>query len=310
MAIHLGGFALLALASAATGGSTFIGYQKTDVSDPVDWGMIEIASDPFDGSSTRISTSSFGLSDLTFDADGTLWAQNNADLATVDIETGEVTAVGYIEAPSNEDTFLQVQDMAFRADGALYATGRYLLDGAMIEGLYTIDTETAVATVIAEGGYATYGYDAIAFTSDGRLIAAEIGSIREIAPDSGETLASLDLGINDILSLAVDPATGLGYAVGFSGAEYNALYELDFDAMTGELMTTLDEKVWDLAIDGVAGVGCAADLDGSGAVDVEDLLILISGWGQNAAGGELAEPVDIVNTDDLLVMLSQFACVE
>jgi hypothetical protein len=46
--IRFGGCLVLAVTALAIASSTFIGYQKTDVSDPIDWGMIEISTDPVD----------------------------------------------------------------------------------------------------------------------------------------------------------------------------------------------------------------------------------------------------------------------
>ncbi|GAB4546661.1 MAG: hypothetical protein Tsb0013_05720 [Phycisphaerales bacterium] len=239
--------ALLSLPSLALAQGSFYGFQKTNTSNAADWGLVEVNATPFDGSTTRLPTASFSLSDLTFDASGTLWAQNSDKLATVDVTTGAVSNIARIVAPSEPSTFLQVQDMAFAPNGTLYATGQYLSGGSLVEGLYTIDTATAQATIVAEGGFGTFGFDGLAFTLDGRLIASEIGGIREIDPADGSVIATLPLGISDALSLTVDPITGLGYAVGFAGANYNTLYEIDFGTNSAAQIATLDEAIWDLA---------------------------------------------------------------
>ncbi|MFK7959135.1 MAG: hypothetical protein AB8G96_01295 [Phycisphaerales bacterium] len=51
---------------------------------------------------------------------------------------------------------------------------------------------------------------------------------------------------------------------------------------------------------------CPGDLDGSGSVGFDDLLTVLSGWGQDAPGGELSDPVDIVDFADLITLLSQW----
>lgn len=253
---------VLATAGMAHAAGIFYGFQKTNTGNAADWGLIEINSNPIDGGSTRLPTSSFSLSNLTFDASGTMWAQNSDKLAIVDYTTGAVTNIARIAAPSNPSTFLQVQDMAFGPNGTLYASGQYLLSGNLVEGLYTIDTVTAQATIIAEGGFGTFKYDGLAFTKDGRLIGSKIGSFRELNPLTGATIANLALGISDALSLDVDPTTGLGYAIGFNGGNYNTMYEIDFDALTSTQIATMTERVWDLAIIPTPGAASLLGLAG------------------------------------------------
>jgi len=53
------------------------------------------------------------------------------------------------------------------------------------------------------------------------------------------------------------------------------------------------------------GPACPADLDGDDAmVNTSDLLALLAGWGDDAPGAALAEPVDVVGAADLLVLLA------
>ena len=59
-----------------------------------------------------------------------------------------------------------------------------------------------------------------------------------------------------------------------------------------------------MKIEGTIDQGNPADLDGSGAVDVNDLLILLGNWGTDGVGAGLADPNDIVDVADLLVLLS------
>ena len=50
--------------------------------------------------------------------------------------------------------------------------------------------------------------------------------------------------------------------------------------------------------------GCRADLNEDGAVDAADLLALLSAWGTDGAGSDLALPLDVVNVSDLLDLLA------
>ena len=56
-------------------------------------------------------------------------------------------------------------------------------------------------------------------------------------------------------------------------------------------------------------VACTADFDGSGAVDVDDLLWVLAAFGNNAAGDTDGDGA--TNVADLLNLLSQFgnACI-
>jgi len=52
-------------------------------------------------------------------------------------------------------------------------------------------------------------------------------------------------------------------------------------------------------------VQCVADIEGDDAVvDTQDLLTLLAGWGSDAAGSDIAEPLDVVARADLLALLA------
>jgi hypothetical protein len=50
----------------------------------------------------------------------------------------------------------------------------------------------------------------------------------------------------------------------------------------------------------------AGDITGDGVVDVADILLLISGWGSDGPGADLAEPNDIIDVSDLLFMINNW----
>jgi uncharacterized membrane protein len=57
---------------------------------------------------------------------------------------------------------------------------------------------------------------------------------------------------------------------------------------------------WVMTID----PACVADVDGSGAVDFDDLLLILAGWGTDGPGADIAEPSDLVEFGDLLAVLA------
>lgn len=69
-----------------------------------------------------------------------------------------------------------------------------------------------------------------------------------------------------------------------------------------------------LVPDEIPGPACAADLTGPGGnpdglVDVNDLVLLLAGFGTNAPGADLAPPTSTVNVHDLFFLLAAFgAC--
>ena len=57
----------------------------------------------------------------------------------------------------------------------------------------------------------------------------------------------------------------------------------------------------------LGGSACSGDLDGSGAVDVADVLTIIAAWGSNDPAADLDDD-GIVNINDLLTLLAAFGC--
>ncbi|MDP7005440.1 MAG: hypothetical protein QF718_04445 [Phycisphaerales bacterium] len=50
----------------------------------------------------------------------------------------------------------------------------------------------------------------------------------------------------------------------------------------------------------------AGDVNGDGVVDVSDILLLISNWGTDGAGADLAEPFDVVDVSDILFIINNW----
>jgi hypothetical protein len=89
------------------------------------------------------------IMDFAFDAAGTMWATTANELYTIDTSTGtsqHVTTIVGVDTVTN-DPNAEIMGIMFDAQDVLYAT-------AFIEGspLFTIDTVTGQATVVAESG--------------------------------------------------------------------------------------------------------------------------------------------------------------
>lgn len=87
-----------------------------------------------------------------------LWIDDNFNqLGTVDVATGNTTLIGAITAAG------QVTDLAFNPSGNLFAT--------TFTGLYAVDRNTAVATLVGNYGGES-GMNALVFAADGTLYGA------------------------------------------------------------------------------------------------------------------------------------------
>jgi hypothetical protein len=68
-------------------------------------------------------------------------------------------------------------------------------------------------------------------------------------------------------------------------------------------------SVADEMVMGAAAGGCPEDVDGSGNVDVNDLLSMLSAFGSAGAAGEDVNGDGLVNVNDLLQLLGQFGAI-
>ena len=71
-----------------------------------------------------------------------------------------------------------------------------------------------------------------------------------------------------------------------------------FGATWGGVGTSCDDAT------ACGGASCPGDVDGSGAVDVDDLLLILSGWGGSGSGD--ADGDGDVDVDDLLMAIGNF----
>jgi len=101
--------------------------------------------DPQDASLTLIGDTGLErIMDLAFDPAGTLWATVGNVLYTLDLETGVPTAMATITEVEDDQ---EIMGIAFTDDGVLFGTSPW------IDGFYTIDPESGLATEVGRHGF-------------------------------------------------------------------------------------------------------------------------------------------------------------
>ena len=101
--------------------------------------------DPQDASLTLIGDTGLErIMDLAFDPAGTLWATVGNVLYTLDQETGVPTAISTITGVEEDN---EIMGIAFTDDGVLYGTSPW------VDGLYTLDPESGLATEVGRHGF-------------------------------------------------------------------------------------------------------------------------------------------------------------
>jgi len=212
-------------------------------------------------------------------------------------------------------------------DGNYIYGGGGISDGGDKVIGYSIDTNTGMLTIISGSPFISPGASPkqVAVSSDGKFALVAHGT------DSTMRVFSIEAETGALTS------TGESFDVGFQGS-LGWIAVLDDLVFVTDRDTILDGQrgIYSFTLGGdgsltqngsivdTQGIGpnevvawpgaaaCPADLtDGSdgmpdGVVDVFDLLALLSGWGGDGAGSDLAKPNDVINVFDLLEMLGQW----
>ncbi|GGB33383.1 hypothetical protein GCM10011316_01800 [Roseibium aquae] len=171
---------------AATVGLTKTSFYYTD-----DDGELHLISS--DGSDTVIGSTGVGaLTDIALDSSGNLYGITFSKLYVVDPDTGKATKI------SSSSFGTSMNALEFAPDGTLYA--------ASTSGkLYTLDPATGKSTFIGQMDYGSAGD--LAFAGGKLYLSASDGSIVEIDPGSGATLAVVaKLPVSNAFGLVGDPA--------------------------------------------------------------------------------------------------------
>jgi hypothetical protein len=189
-----------------------------------------------------------GLSGLAFDSTGALYGSTRVgggipggNLVLIDPNTGSSVLVGAIQDGAAND--VGIADLAFQpGTDVLFAIAAN--DGPCVLCLFTIDTTTAVATLVGDPGLTNGG---LAFDPNGTLYLATSFSpvLAKLDPNDGSVISSISLGLpldglgispagaffgtgpaqsDDIVS--IDPVTGGTTIVGQTGA--GSTTDLDF----------------------------------------------------------------------------------
>jgi len=208
-------------------------------------------------------------------------------LYIVDPETGDAM---YVANPYGY--MLPSGGPAVDAAGIAYIGGWHPFDYTRI---FTYDLATGEKGREIWLDYEVPPLTAMLVTPEGDLIGAAGRDVMEIDVVTGEVslIGTLDPSHGQfIYSFAHDPWTGVDYVL--TGQDLvRRLYEIDFDSLETTLIGTLAEEA---RIVGIAGIACAADFNGDGALNVLDFVAFQVAW---QAGDERAD----VNGDGVLDVL-------
>ncbi|WP_208995150.1 cadherin domain-containing protein [Roseibium hamelinense] len=242
---------------AATVGLTTTSFYYSD-----DDGELHVISS--DGSDTVIGSTGVGaLTDVAIDSSGKLFGITFSRLYSVDPQTGEATKI------SSSKFGTSMNALEFAPDGTLYA--------ASTNGkLYTVDVDTGKSTLVGEMEFESAGD--LAFAGNKLYLSASDGSIVEIDPASGATVAVVaTLPVSNAFGLVGDPAGQL-YAFTSGGKVFQV------DPETGSVSTpdnyVMNDSGWGATetadSDGqtgfVEGDVLANDVDPEGSMTVTGIL--------------------------------------
>jgi len=125
--------------------------------------------------------------DIAFDPDGNLYAITRVDFYSVNKTTAEMTHIGERSDATNS--------LVFGSDGTLYTASN---------SLYTIDISTGQATEIGRGGYSYTSSGDLAFV-DGNLLLSDLegdDSLVNVNASNGEGSLIGDIGFENVFGLA------------------------------------------------------------------------------------------------------------
>jgi hypothetical protein len=207
------------------------------------WGLIRFE-DPIDGSSYRIGGGGVLAFDFDFDAHGVLYAPGGG-LNIIDTEDGSEQYIGDWGLGNKF-----ISSLAFAPDGTLYGTD----NEGPATSLYTIDPETAKATVVGPVGEFVFGLD---FGRDGTLYGAS-GEIFTIDVETGAKDKEL-FGFGPFITALDYGADGVLRGIETDFDTFDSLWEIDVEALELHLVGMTDE----------------ADVGGLGSVPAPGTVVLV-----------------------------------
>jgi hypothetical protein len=244
---------------------------------------------------------SFDVSGAAASPDGTLYLCNGAFTTHLYVSTdfGSPQQLATLD----ED----IAGLAF-GRGSLYGYSNY----ASPKGIYEIDTDTGACTLVLDV-YTGTGY---------RFFALDYNPVDDLFygyteyGDSGLYSINIDTGemIKLVDTIPASNGQGRGMAVGNNTVYLTATrgdddipyfaYDLA-QGIGGEWVPFENPYPTFHSTGGAAFIPgpCIGDIDGSGAVDVDDLLSLLADWGGSGGPADLNDD-GAINVDDLLLLLA------
>ena len=224
-------------------------------------------------------------------------ADGSAQLATItELEPHPIDLVSALAAPPDENVLYALQT------GSVTRSALWRID---------LDTSTYTQLTIDFPPFMT----ALTFAPDGRLLAGSanfltnLGALYEI---DLQTITAVPLHASPALrmtGLTIDAETGdlVGTFNGFG--DINTVFRIDEATGATTPMLSSTDGVWN-AVVSVPDDTVTADLDGNGAVDFDDLVLLLSAWGPCPAGDPCIADLTrdgIVGLDDLVALLAEWS---
>lgn len=234
-----------------------------------------------------------GLSGIAFNSRGRLFGSTRqgggvpgSNLVLINPDTGALIAnVGAIRAITDRHSSVGMADLAFQpGTDVLFGISTLDTDIPCLACLYTINTSTALATLIGDPGLTTTG--GLAFGPDGTLYLAT-----NTPPFVLARLNPLDASVIASVPIVLDPPVGRFTTAPFDGLGVRPTDGVLFATLAagGEEIFRRNPETGTWALIGATGVGKATDLDFRPVVapipEPGTLLVLGSGLaGLGAAG--------------------------
>jgi hypothetical protein len=97
-------------------------------------------------------------------------------------------------------------------------------------------------------------------------------------------------------------ASGNSGASGRWGDYFDMTVDPNNDTVFWYIGEVQNNSGWQTVI-GSAIITCVEDINADGVIDVTDILTLLSNWGTDGDGAEVAAPYDVIDVSDVLAII-------